>query len=206
MEMDDDKNCLLLRTTQNQIKSHPYGELEVIWEELMRQPAVHVERVLHGSRTSRNQPKTILANLPYIEWLKLSNMKHIAYIGKSSHPFGTLKQMNALQAADIAARISSPAIFEGYSALVVTKDLNGSISAMRCLGGGATDLVCQGAYSLKTPSYRFLFVLHSMTTLAEGTYFILERGEDDVGLPCLICGQKYSVIDKDGVKAMQIIK
>lgn len=78
VEMDDDKNCLLLRTTQNQIKSHPYGELEVIREELMRQPAVHVERVLHGSRTSRNQPKTILANLPYIEWLKLSNMKHIS--------------------------------------------------------------------------------------------------------------------------------
>lgn len=206
LDMDDERKCLLLRTTQNQVKSRPYSELEIIWSELMRQSAVHVEGVLHGSGTSRNQPETILANLPYIEWLKISNKKHIAYTGKQSHPYGTLKQMNALQAAETTARMLSPAMLDGYSALIVTNDLSESISTMRCISGGTIDLVCQGAYSLDTPTYRFLFVLQSMTTLSEGTYFVLDLGEKDVGFPCMICGQEYYVIDKNGVKVMRMVK
>jgi len=66
-----------------------------------RLSAVHVDEVLHGSGTSRNQPETILANLPYVEWLKLDNKKHIAFVGKNTHLYGTLKQMDSIPASNL---------------------------------------------------------------------------------------------------------
>ena len=102
LDVDTEKGCLLLKTKQGQTRSRPLSELQTIWNELNQKPAVHVEGVLHGSGTSRNQPETILANLPYIEWLKLNNKKHIAFVGKNTHPFGTLKQMSPLDSVGIS--------------------------------------------------------------------------------------------------------
>ena len=67
LEVDSDKGCIVIKTRQGQIRSRPINELQIIWNELNRAPAVHVEGVLHGSGTSRNQPSTNLANLPNIE-------------------------------------------------------------------------------------------------------------------------------------------
>ena len=71
IDIDDEHNNIILRTSQGAMKSRPIGELDRIWTELNRTPAVHVDEVLNGSGSSRNQPETILANLPYIEWLQL---------------------------------------------------------------------------------------------------------------------------------------
>ena len=81
-------------------------EFQRIWEELISEPAVRVEEVLRGSGSSRNQPETIIANLPYIEWLKITNKKHIAFVQKATHPFGTLKEMDEISAESIKERIN----------------------------------------------------------------------------------------------------
>ena len=96
-EVDEERDCLILRSTQGQLRSRPLSELRSIWSEMMKSPAVHVDGVLHGSGTSRNQPETILANLPYVEWLKVNNKKHIAYVGRNTHAYGTLKKMDAIK-------------------------------------------------------------------------------------------------------------
>ena len=83
------------------LKSRPLSEIQKLWKELCSCPAVHVDKVLSGSGSSRNQPETILANLPYIEWFKFDNKKHIVFVGKSTHPLGTLKQMDAVEAEKI---------------------------------------------------------------------------------------------------------
>ena len=113
LDVDTEKGCLLLKTKQGQTRSRPLSELQTIWNELNQKPAVHVEGVLHVSGTSRNQPETILANLPYIEWLKLNNKKHIAFVGKNTHPFETLKQMSPLDSVGISTLDSG--LFNEYS-------------------------------------------------------------------------------------------
>ena len=95
--VDAEKGNLILRTKSGENKSRPLSELVFLQNELQRKPAVHVDEALHGSGTSRNQPETILANLPYIEWLKIDGKKHIAYVGKRTHPFGTLQKMSAAE-------------------------------------------------------------------------------------------------------------
>jgi len=100
LNVDREHSNLLIKTSKGQTKSRPFGELETIWDELNRSPAVHVEGVLHGSGTSRNQPETIFANLPYIEWLRINNKKHIAFVGNVTHAYGTLKQMDPRNACD----------------------------------------------------------------------------------------------------------
>lgn len=206
IDMDDVRCCLLVRTIQGPVKSRPYGELEAIWSELMKTPAVHVEGVLQGSGTSRNQPETILANLPYVEWLKIANKKHIAYVGRKTHAYGTLKQMDAIHVAETTSRMKSESMQNGYSAIVVTSDLNTSITAMREFGGGTVRLIEQGAYSLDMISHQILFVLQTKTSLKEGSYIVLDQCDLVASNTYSICGCEYAAIDQNGVKALRIIE
>ena len=83
--IDDEQERLIIRPKNGNSRSRPMDELKRIWDAMQKEPAVHVDKVLNGSGTSRNQPETILANLPYIEWLRIDNKKHIAYVGESTH-------------------------------------------------------------------------------------------------------------------------
>lgn len=78
--IDDEQERLIIRPKNGNSRSRPMDELKRIWDAMQKEPAVHVDKVLNGSGTSRNQPETILANLPYIEWLRIDNKKHIAYV------------------------------------------------------------------------------------------------------------------------------
>ncbi len=93
-EVDFIKRNYLIQLSEGTIKSRPLDEIERIWKEMISKSAVHVESLLGGSGSSRNQPETILANLPYVEWLPFNGKKHIAYVGKNTHEYGTLKQMS----------------------------------------------------------------------------------------------------------------
>ena len=90
------------------VKSRPYDELERIWQEMTSKPAVHVESFLGGSGSMRSQPETVLANLPYVEWLQIDGKKHIAYIDENTHEFGTLKQMDDGRFEDYKSAMNSP--------------------------------------------------------------------------------------------------
>lgn len=71
--IDDEQERLIIRPKNGNSRSRPMDELKRIWDAMQKEPAVHVDKVLNGSGTSRNQPETILANLPYIEWLRIDN-------------------------------------------------------------------------------------------------------------------------------------
>src|SRR5690606_22435871 len=88
-----DEGRIELETASGRIVSRPLSEFEKIWTQLIKKPAVHVDTALGGSGSSRNQPETIFANLPYIEWCLINRKKHIVFVGKSSHPLGTLKEV-----------------------------------------------------------------------------------------------------------------
>ena len=68
--------------------------MEKVWKEMYYRPAANVEIVFGGSGSSRNQVETIFANLGYVEWLYVNERKNIAYVGTTTHEYGTLKHMN----------------------------------------------------------------------------------------------------------------
>ena len=149
LDVDTEKGCLLLKTKQGQTRSRPLSELQTIWNELNQKPAVHVEGVLHGSGTSRNQPETILANLPYIEWLKLNNKKHIAFVGKNTHPFGTLKQMSPLDSVGISTLDSKGTNAIKVKTVIVTDNVLDTISTLQGNLAGTVSTVEKGVYTFE---------------------------------------------------------
>ena len=110
LNVDEEQGNLQLETVSGQVRSRPLLELERIWNELQKSPAVHVDKVLNGSGTSRNQPETILANLPYIEWAKIHNKKHLIFVKEKTHPYGTLRQMDKAASAKLSVLIDDSQI------------------------------------------------------------------------------------------------
>lgn len=106
-EIDRENDRLILGVNDKQ-KSRPLEELRRIWDEMYQKPAAHVDSVLGGSGSSRSQPETILANLPYVEWLAIQGKKHIAYIGENTHPMGTLKKMDDETAEEFEQMMRAP--------------------------------------------------------------------------------------------------
>ncbi|MFD1775422.1 hypothetical protein [Paenibacillus rhizophilus] len=99
----DRENKMIYMVTLEKRKKKKWGfdKIELIWEELCNEPAVHVESVLKGSNSSRSQPETILANLPSVEWLKVNKLKHLSLSGDSTRKYGTVQKMDDSKAEKI---------------------------------------------------------------------------------------------------------
>lgn len=108
IEEIDRENDRILLNVNGTPKSRPLEELRKIWEVMCSLPAAHVDSVLGGSGSSRSQPETILANLPYVEWLTVVGKKNIAYVGEDTHEKGTLRKMDDDKAAEYQALMSLP--------------------------------------------------------------------------------------------------
>lgn len=96
--VDRDAESIELHTISGRTNRRSFTEMRKLWRALNEEEIVHVDRALDGSGSSRNQPETILANLPYIEWLRYQGKKHISYVGEETHPAGTLKEMTSKEA------------------------------------------------------------------------------------------------------------
>lgn len=92
------ESAIIIKSASNAVVRRSLTEVKRIVEKLLIGLPVHVETVLAGSGSSRNQPETVMANLPYIEWLKIKNKKHIIWVKKVTHPMGTVKEMDAVSA------------------------------------------------------------------------------------------------------------
>ena len=203
IDVDDEKGSIIIRTSTGQIRSRPIEELNRIWKEMMLVPAVHVDGVLHGSGTSRNQPETILANLPYIEWLKLSNKKHLAYVGKSTHAFGTLRQMDALQSVEISSKIKKLNFTQQLTSVIVAKDINNTIHMVQSICTGTLSTVDIGFYQLQSQENLIFFLSADIWKLDEGVYCVLEADNyTTIASNRQIClmDENYSVVCNGVVK------
>lgn len=69
------------------------NELRSIWEDLNRKGFASVEQALYGGGSSRNQPETIFANLPYIQHFKFRRKKHILLRHNNVHDAGTISEV-----------------------------------------------------------------------------------------------------------------
>ncbi|WP_127483778.1 hypothetical protein [Paenibacillus ehimensis] len=109
--LDVTENGLIIENTKGKQVKRPLSEMKRIVQALSSEKPVHVESILEGSGSSRNQPETILANLPYIEWLKIKNKKHIVWVKERTHPYGTKKEVDPETASMIKTNILTGSVF-----------------------------------------------------------------------------------------------
>ncbi len=203
LEINNEKGGLILRTASGRVRKRPMEELEKIWNEMLIKPVVHVEGVLHGSGTSRNQPETILANLPYVEWLKIDNKKHIAYVGKDTHAYGTLKQMDTVDVIERMSRIKKSKVDTTFFSAIVTSDIKRTISDMQSFCSGTVTALEKGIYELETSTGLILFISSDMWELEEGTYCVVEASDKvNFRKHLTLYGKYYSVICQGNIKAL----
>lgn len=172
-EVDLSQDRIIVRTKQGKLNSRSIAEFKRIWDALLNAPAVHVDEVLHGSGSSRNQPETILANLPYIEWLKVSNKKHIAFVGKPTHSYGTLKQMAPLQAASICTKMLSTK-GEAIKGVVSSNKLSDEVRQYEWLSGKPAVALNEKAYSFDNGDGYIVFVDSDYYDIPVGTYPVFQ--------------------------------
>ena len=204
-DIDDEQERLIIRSKNGHSHSRPMDELKRIWDAMQKAPAVHVDKVLNGSGTSRNQPETILANLPYIEWLRIENKKHIAYVGESTHPFGTLREMGPVKSVEIAAKLKASAEKANLSSAIVSKDINASISIVQKICSGKLSTVDKGIYQLETKSDLIVFLSAETSGLEEGTYAVIESHAFDTDATVKrlsLYGQMFTVLCSENIKML----
>lgn len=169
-----------------------------------RLSAVHVDEVLHGSGTSRNQPETILANLPYVEWLKLDNKKHIAFVGKNTHLYGTLKQMDSIPASNLNQATKKNSV-EKSKVIIVTTDLADTISYLQKVLPGTVSAISQGVYTFESTNLVATVITSASVSLSPGTYPLLAATPISGAKEIKVQGKEYFAVD-DGCTKLVIKK
>lgn len=204
-DIDDEQERLIIRPKNGNSRSRPMDELKRIWDAMQKESAVHVDKVLNGSGTSRNQPETILANLPYIEWLRIDNKKHIAYVGESTHPYGTLREMDPVKAVEISTKLKASARKTNLSSVIVSRDINASIISVQAICSGKLSTVEQGVYQIETKSDLIVFLSSESTGLEEGTYCVIESNTYNPAAAVKrlsLYGQMYAVLCSGNIKML----
>ncbi|EKO3402023.1 DUF262 domain-containing protein [Vibrio fluvialis] len=84
-----------------------FWELEDIWKDLQFKGFSNVDQALYGSGSSRNQPETVFANLPYIEHFKYKKKKHILLCNEKTHDLGTLKEVEGAEFRALRKKIDN---------------------------------------------------------------------------------------------------
>ncbi len=201
-EVDEARDCLILRTAQDQYRSRPLSELKLIWNEMMQHPAVHVDGVLHGSGTSRNQPETIFANLPYVEWLKLDNKKHISYVGQNTHPYGTLKQMDSFKSAEISRKMILSTTTNSVKMVAVSGDISALSTHLQKTLHVVISSMGEGVYSCRNNNVEIMIIASTRTNIPEGSYVIIDA-DNTPALPVVtILEKEYYLLNTKSMKAL----
>ncbi|MBZ2162124.1 DUF262 domain-containing protein [Alteromonas stellipolaris] len=76
-------------------------ELEAVYFSLIKDGYCNVEQALQGSFTSRHQPETIFANLPYIQYFRFERRKHLVLREGNHHPLGETQELQAKEQRQI---------------------------------------------------------------------------------------------------------
>lgn len=166
-----------LTTLDGTHKTRPFSELRLLWDKLNQLPAVHVDSALGGSGSSRNQPETILANLPYIEYLRIDNKKHISLLQKDSHEIGTIRRMDPIAAETVKSQHRKRALTSTTSVIVVTGDIRIATQMFEDILGSPARPIGPGVYIKEHSGGELIIVLNSLVPkeLRLGTHLVLRN-------------------------------
>ncbi|OAB43479.1 hypothetical protein [Paenibacillus glacialis] len=195
-----------LVTSLGKVKTRPFSELNKIWDELCTSPAAHVDSVLRGSGSSRNQPETIMANLPYIEWFFINGKKHLALIKGATHGYGSLLRMNEIKAVEVKDRMF--AMDKNVcEIIVITEDIKSTANTYEQITGLSVKPLSPGVYEQYKDNVRYVFVSKSVLkeSLSVGTYVVV-RGDiiNHSNRNIVIDEKKYVLLSDDGLNFLLI--
>jgi hypothetical protein len=81
-----------IETKTKKTKRRKISEIKGIAEHMTKGKVLHVDAELQGSGSSRNQPETLIANMPDVEFVMKDKKKHVVWTGENTHKLGTLKE------------------------------------------------------------------------------------------------------------------
>jgi hypothetical protein len=197
--VDVDNQRVFLTDASGNNKSRPFDELRRIWDCLCTDEVAHVDSVLSGSGSSRNQPETILANLPYVEWLTISNKKHLRYVGKNTHPLGTLKQMDSVVVHQLKEKLKNSSTLFPTSILVVNS-LKSYATWIETLTGVSPTVVVSGVYRVDQMGSEVWFTTPSDTNakLNIGNYPVIRiLNMPTISTEILLAGKKFFLVSRE---------
>lgn len=84
-----------------------FRELEDIWNELTVKGFSNVDQALFGGGSSRNQPETVFAHLPYIQHFKYKNRKHLLLRNDAVHELGQLSELHSSELRMVRKKIDN---------------------------------------------------------------------------------------------------
>jgi hypothetical protein len=205
-QVDVENNRILLTTVSGKQKPRPLSEIRELWELLNKKPIVHVDSALGGSGSSRNQPETILANLPYIEWLRHDDKKHISYVREATHPLGTLKQMDAMSVQKIKQELLEGKVSDQIAnIMVVADDIRQATRLLEGVTGLAAKPIGGGVYEQPSKSGSMLVVPVSLvpSQVEPGTYAVLQGDPPgEKGTELEIAGRRFVMVQQGGASIM----
>lgn len=193
-----------IRNAIGKPRSRPFSEIARLLEKLVSQPAIHVDSVLGGSGSSRNQPETILANLPYVEFLYFEGRKHIAIVNGNSHELGTIRQMDPVASEEVKHQLKSGSQDEVRdSVLVVTEDVRATTLMFEPFVGGPIKSLGPGIYAKDVLGNRIIFASVDALPkgISPGTYCVFKvksRPRDIFSFT--ISGQAYHLASTGDLK------
>lgn len=97
----------VLTKSSNKAVARSIRELEDIWNELVQKGFSNVDQALYGGGSSRHQPETIFANLPYIQHFKYKVKKHLLLRNSSVHELGELSELQGAELRTIRKKIEN---------------------------------------------------------------------------------------------------
>lgn len=114
-EIDMETGRYFVKPTKGKRVSRNIHEFQLILKDLIEFGYANVETSLGGSGSSRHHPETLLSNLPYIEYFKYKNKKHILLVDTLTHEYATIKEANSHDLRKIRAALASREKLNLYS-------------------------------------------------------------------------------------------
>ncbi|EKT64540.1 DUF262 domain-containing protein [Providencia burhodogranariea] len=107
-KFDHDVKSYYVSNYPNELEnSRPFTELEAIWNELVYKGFCNVDQALYGSGSSRNQPETVFAHLPYIQHFRFKGKKHIFLRSTHVHELGSLSELTGDDLSILLSKIDN---------------------------------------------------------------------------------------------------
>ncbi|SFI70280.1 hypothetical protein SAMN02799624_01797 [Paenibacillus sp. UNC496MF] len=205
-EVDRKDLNIRLMASNGDHKSRPFSELEKIWLALCKEPAVHVDKVLGGSGSSRNQPETLIANLPYIEWCYLEGKKkHLVLKPGPTHHYGTLKKMDDIEALSLSERIKGNQAVQSGTVVIVTDDISVVSSKLEHTTGVELEAIDNGVYQQIHSGLKILIIPLGVlnSPLASGTYVVIKgKAIPPTASQIIINEQTYYAVSNNGMNIL----
>ncbi|WP_435165139.1 hypothetical protein [Paenibacillus glycanilyticus] len=204
IEVDRENKRIELISGDGELSTRPFSELEKVWEGLCSYPAVHVDSALRGSGSRRNQPETIMANLPYIEWLMYEKRKHLAFVGKPSHKYGTILEMGEDGANKVRKELIRLAKVT-TEIVIIANDMLSVVNTLENLTGNRSKSFSSGSNEIYKDNVRYIITSRELVPkeIAPGTYIVME-GNTHTNLERLISigEESYEVLNQFGLNIM----